>query len=80
MAPILAMLLGGVYLLVYETGGVKFVYSHSMYVPILLAGLVYGFRGGVLVGLFGGVILGPFMPLNVATGELQDMANQTDIL
>lgn len=74
-APLLVILVGGVYLLVYLTGGIKFVYSHSMYVPILLSGLVYGIRGGIIFGLLGGVVLGPFMPIDVATGEPQQTIN-----
>ncbi len=74
-APLLVILVGGVYLLVYLTGGIKFVYSHSMYLPILLAGLIYGARGGVLFGLIGGIVLGPFMPIDVATGEPQQTVN-----
>ncbi|MBS3754396.1 MAG: GGDEF domain-containing protein [Desulfobacterales bacterium] len=75
MAPVLIILVGGVYLFVYLTGGIKFVYSHSMYFPILLAGVVFGIKGGVLIGLLGGLVLGPFMPINVATGELQETGN-----
>ncbi|HET7832461.1 MAG TPA: GGDEF domain-containing phosphodiesterase [Gallionella sp.] len=74
-APLLVVLIAAVYLLVYLTGGIKFVYSHSMYIPILLAGLVYGIRGGIIVGLLGGVVLGPFMPIDVATGEPQQTLN-----
>jgi len=75
MAPVLLLLVAGVTGLVYATGGLKFVYSHSMYLPILLAGFVFGVRGGLLIGLLGGFALGPFMPINVATGELQDAIN-----
>lgn len=75
MAPILVIFVGGVYILVYTTGGIKFVYSHSMYIPILLAGIVFGIRGGVFVGLLAGLVLGPFMPIVVATGEPQQLIN-----
>ena len=75
MVPFLLVLMGMVYALVYETGGIKFVYSHSMYIPILLSGFVFGIRGGVVFGLLGGLILGPFMPINVATHEMQDTSN-----
>ena len=54
---------------------VKFVYSHSMYFPVLLAGFVFGIGGGVLAGLLGGIALGPFMPIDVTTGELQNTLN-----
>ncbi|MFT7052801.1 MAG: EAL domain-containing protein (putative c-di-GMP-specific phosphodiesterase class I) [Psychromonas sp.] len=75
MVPMLGVLIGSVYILVYMTGGIKFVYSHSMYVPIVLSGLVFGARGGILVGLIGGIVLGPFMPIDVVTGEPQKMIN-----
>lgn len=64
-----------VYALVYVTGGIKYVYSHSMYIPILLAGFIFGLKGGILMGLLAGFVLGPFMPINVATGEMQQTAN-----
>lgn len=73
--PGLVVLAGLVYVLVYVTGGIKYVYSHSMYIPILLAGFIFGIKGGVLMGLFAGFVLGPFMPINVETGEMQQTAN-----
>lgn len=69
--PLLLLLVAGVYVLVYMTGGIKYVYSHSMYIPILLSGMAFGIRGGVIIGLLAGLVLGPFMPLEVATGEQQ---------
>ena len=74
-APVLACMVGGVYVLVYMTGGIKYVYSHSMYIPILLSGFVFGVKGGALAGLAGGIILGPFMPIDVTTGEMQKTIN-----
>ena len=73
--PGLVVLAGLVYVLVYATGGIKYVYSHSMYIPILLAGFIFGIKGGILMGLFAGFVLGPFMPINVETGEMQQTAN-----
>ncbi|MGN6702492.1 MAG: putative bifunctional diguanylate cyclase/phosphodiesterase [Burkholderiaceae bacterium] len=75
VAPALVAMVFGVYVLVYQTGGIKYVYSHSMYLPILLSGFAFGIEGGVLFGLLGGIVLGPFMPINVATGEPQNTAN-----
>src|SRR5690606_32364446 len=75
MMPILVLLVLGVGLLVHATGGVKFSYLHSMYLPVMLAGFVFGMRGGLLIGLFGGLTLGPFMPLDSATGEMQNALN-----
>lgn len=61
--------------LVYVTGGITFVYSHTIYIPILLAARLFGVPGGLLAGVLGGLVLGPYMPLNTATGEMQDAAN-----
>lgn len=73
--PLILILIALITLLVVKTGGIKFVYSHSMYIPILLAGFVFGRRGGTLIGLVCGFVLGPFMPISVLTGELQQPEN-----
>ncbi len=75
MIPVLFVLIGSVYLLVYATGGIKFVYSHSMYLPILFSGIVFGARGGIFFGILAGITLGPFMPIDVETGEPQQAIN-----
>ncbi len=75
MAPMLLILVIGVGFLVYATGGVKFAYLHSMYLPVMLAGFVFGVRGGLLIGLIGGIAVGPFTPINTITGEMQDTLN-----
>ncbi len=75
MAPLILVMILAVYVLVYATGGIKFVFSHSMYLPILLAGLVFGLRGGLLAGLLGGLVLGPAMPIDTVTGEMQQTIN-----
>lgn len=61
--------------LVYATGGVRFAYLHFMYVPVVLAGLAFGVRGGVLAGIAGGLAVGPFMPIDTTTGEQQLAVN-----
>lgn len=75
MAPLLLTMVAAVFVLVYVTGGIKYVYSHSMYIPVLLSGFFFGVKGGVIVGLVGGIALGPFMPIDVHTGESQDTLN-----
>lgn len=75
MIPILLTSAALVYLLVFLTGGIKYVYSHSMYIPILLAGFVFGIKGGAVMAIIAGIILGPFMPISVDTGEMQKTAN-----
>lgn len=61
--------------LVYITGGIKYVYSHSMYLPILLGAFFFNMPGGILTGIIGGLVLGPFMPIDVTTGEMQQTVN-----
>lgn len=73
--PFLFVMMICIYGLVYFTGGIKYVFSHSMYIPVILAGLIFGKRGGVVAGALGGYVLGPFMPIDVITGEPQDTAN-----
>jgi len=73
--PLLLVMMVCVYPLVIYTGGIKYVYSHSMYLPVILAALIFGMRGGILAGALGGLILGPFMPISVFTGEPQEPSN-----
>src|SRR5690554_498405 len=64
-----------VYVFVYTTGGTKYVYSHTMYIPIILATISSGVKGGVIVGFIAGILLGPLMPLDTTTKESQDFFN-----
>ncbi len=73
LLPVLLVI--GVYLLVYLTGGIKYVYSHSMYLAIIFAALSHGARGGAVIGILGGIALGPLMPIDVITGEPQQTIN-----
>lgn len=52
-----------IYWFVYATGGIEYVYSHTMYIPILIAGIVLGKKWGIITAILGGILLGPFMPL-----------------
>jgi EAL domain-containing protein (putative c-di-GMP-specific phosphodiesterase class I)/GGDEF domain-containing protein len=60
---------------VYVTGGVKFAALHALYLPVIVAALVFGVRGGIPAGIFVGLLIGPFMPLDVAAGEPQNPEN-----
>ena len=59
-----------VYILVIFTGGIRYVYSHTMYLPILFAGLALGAKWGVIAGILGGLMLGPLMPFEVSVHSL----------
>lgn len=70
MAVVLVLIFS-VVALVYFTGGLKYVYSHTMYIPIIISGMYLGWQWGLLFALFAGFLLGPFMPVDVTTGEMQ---------
>jgi len=46
-----------------------------MYLSIIVAAFLFDIPGGILVGIIAGVVLGPWMPLNVETGEMQSTVN-----
>ncbi|MGB8356796.1 MAG: ATP-binding protein [Chthoniobacteraceae bacterium] len=62
-------------MVVYWTGGTRFVWAHLMYLPIIVAAACFGVYGGMSAGLVGAFILGPYMPLDVADGVPQTMSN-----
>jgi putative nucleotidyltransferase with HDIG domain len=62
-------------LLVYATGGTKGAYVHSLYLPILVSAYSFGTWGGIVSGLVGGLFSGPFMPLDVNVGIMQEPYN-----
>lgn len=72
---IIAVIIIGSGFFVYATGGIKYVYSHTMYIAIMLAAYFFNVPGGIVVGLIAGLVLGPLMPLNVVTGEMQTTIN-----
>jgi diguanylate cyclase len=74
-ALLIAVMIAGVAFLVLKTGGIKYVFSHTMYIPIILAAYFFQTPGGLIAGLVAGLVLGPFMPISVSTGEMQDLTN-----
>lgn len=64
-----------VILAVYATGGTNRVFSHLMYIPIVIVSSVYGKKTGVVHAFFCGLCLGPFMPLNVVEKLPQEPFN-----
>lgn len=72
---LVAALLVGCWTLVYATGGTRTAFPHVFYIPIVLAALPFGMRGGLVAGFVAMLLCGPAMPLDVATGEPQELAN-----
>lgn len=72
---IIAVIIIGSGFFVYVTGGIKYVYSHTMYIAIMFAAYFFNVTGGIIAGIIAGLVLGPFMPLNVHTGEMQTTLN-----
>ncbi len=70
-----AVLVAAVAALVYLTGGTRHAYLHAMYLPVLLVAFRSGPSAGVATGLAGGMALGPWMPLDAATGEGQQITS-----
>ena len=72
-----ALVLGcvGIAWFVHAGGGVKFATLHLMYLPIILAALMFGSGGGLWTGIFAGLLLGPYMPLDTVTNEAQNLDN-----
>lgn len=71
----IAITVPAIFLLVYYTGGSKFAYAHTMYIPIILSGLLFGPWIGLIIGVVGGILLGPLMPLVISSGEAQLLIN-----
>jgi len=72
---VIALLMLAVTAFVYLMGGNKYVYAHLIYIPILLAAVIFQVRGGLYAAIVAGLLLGPLMPLDRATGEMQQPAN-----
>lgn len=72
---LIGVLLAGVIMLVYNTGGTKLVYAHAAYIPVVIGGFLFGIPGGVVAAMVASVGLGPWMPLDVAMNIPQSTAN-----
>lgn len=72
---IIAALVGMVGWMVYATGGTTYVWAHTIYIPILLAAMLFRVPGALVTAVVAGVMLGPWMPLEVATGRMQETVN-----
>lgn len=72
---LVALLLGSSWLTVHTAGGTRTAWPHVFYVPIVVAALPFGVRGGLIAGALAALLCGPVMPLDVATGESQQLVN-----
>jgi hypothetical protein len=68
---LIVLLALSVAVLVYVSGGTKYVYVQMMYLPIVLCGLLFHARYGFLFGVLAGLMVGRLMPLEVATQTYQ---------
>ncbi len=61
--------------LVYNTGGITYVFSHTMYVPIILSSMIFGIKGALIASVVCGLILGPYMPITTEPLVYQNTLN-----
>jgi len=64
-------------ILVEATGGTAFAYLHILYIPIILSGLFFSIRGGVVTGIVAGFLLGPWMPTSILYDIVQPFSSWT---
>ncbi len=64
-------------ILVEATGGTAFAYLHIIYIPIILSGLFFSIRGGMITGIVAGFLLGPWMPTSIVHDIAQPLSSWT---
>jgi EAL domain-containing protein (putative c-di-GMP-specific phosphodiesterase class I) len=74
-ALLVVVLLLVAYAVVYLAGGSQTAMPHVFYVPILIAAMKLGAVGGLGTAVVAAVLCGPLMPLDVAHGTSQEVAN-----
>lgn len=67
-----ALLIGA---MVYLSGGSTYVFSHTMYIPIILSSIIFGVRGAIISSILCGLILGPYMPITTVPLVFQSYVN-----
>lgn len=72
---LISIMVSAVVYIVYITGGTKTVFVHLLYIPIILSSLFWGAFVGITVGIVCGILVGPFMPLDVSSGIMQEPIN-----
>ncbi len=59
--------------LIYFTGGTKNVYVQFMYVPIIISAIEKTQIKVIIVAIIAGLLIGPYMPVDVHTGDMQSV-------
>jgi HD-GYP domain-containing protein (c-di-GMP phosphodiesterase class II) len=72
---VVALLLMASLLVIYLAGGISKFNPQVFWVPILMATFWFGPLAGAVVGLAAGLLIGPYVPLDVATGRDQAVAD-----
>jgi hypothetical protein len=72
---VIALLLALSWSVVFSAGGTQTAWPHVFYLPIVLAALPFGRKGGVGAGLAATLLCGPLIPLDTAAGVAQGVAN-----
>jgi HD-GYP domain-containing protein (c-di-GMP phosphodiesterase class II) len=72
---VVALLLMGSLLVIYLAGGISKFNPQVFWVPILIATFWFGPLAGAVVGLAAGLLIGPYVPLDVASGSDQALAD-----
>lgn len=73
LLPIIMFMIVGIYMLLILTDGSNNVLPHTMYLPIVLAAIAFGTKGGVLTALLAGLLLGSLMLFGPLNSEQQDI-------
>jgi EAL domain-containing protein (putative c-di-GMP-specific phosphodiesterase class I) len=74
-AAVAAALLAASWGATYLAGGTRTALPHLFYLPIVLAAVALGPRGGLCAGVLATALCGPLLPLDVGLGEPQQVAN-----
>lgn len=72
---VIALLLALSWSVVFSAGGTQTAWPHVFYLPIVLAALPFGRKGGMGAGLAATLLCGPLMPMDTAAGVAQGVAN-----
>ncbi|MFA7075645.1 MAG: hypothetical protein WC152_03140 [Candidatus Izemoplasmatales bacterium] len=55
----------GIYYSTYKNGGIDSIFSQLMYIPVILSGIFFGIKTGMISAMFSGLLIGPLMPITL---------------